>query len=61
MIKTYIVYLPTGAIFIKADRIERRLVNNTDILVFRIEDDKSSHPAAVFNLGTIYGWSEYHG
>lgn len=61
MIKTFVVYLPTGEIFIKADRVERTIFNNKDILIFRRDDDeKFLQPAAVFNLDNIYGWSEYH-
>lgn len=61
MSKWFIVYLPTGEKFIKADKVETAVGYNSDLLIFRKkEDEMFLVPVAIFKLGNIYGWSEYH-
>ena len=58
MSKTYIVYLPTGEIFIKAECV--RTCYEVKELTFYNKDGYLLIPVAQFNIYNIYGWSEYH-
>lgn len=60
MPKTYIVYLPTGDIFIKADGYIKFEEYNKEVVFYIIDDVGLTVPIAQFNRNIIYGWSEYN-
>lgn len=60
MSKTYVVYLPTGTVFVTADGYIKFEETDKEV-VFFIRDEFTTVPIAQFNRNNIYGWSEYHG
>lgn len=58
MSKTFIVYIPTGGVFVTADGY--RVHYDDNVVVFYNTDDILMVPVAQFMLNNIYGWSESH-
>lgn len=56
MSKTFIVYTPNHALFIKADAY--RVHYDDNVVVFYNTDEILTVPVAHFMLNQIYGWSE---
>ena len=58
--KTFVVNLPTGDKFIKADGY-RVYYDDENVVFFNTDSGILTTPVAHFMLRNIYGWSEYHG
>lgn len=63
--RRFIVYLPTGGVFIDADFVKKGEDKNEIIFYMKRKEEGYVNymliPVAQFNLYNIYGWSESNG